>query len=524
MLISTQAQGSTREQLSYDDLKVIVVHTNSLPFRTFVHVAPLKHSFISTTCSLCVFHHNNHSHLSIMESLPNELLVQIASHLDIAAPSTTKFAHEPSAHLTKSDLTPLKLLSFVSWRWRKIVLPFLFRYSRIALDTESQWVPVDARLVDSMQTQLSKLSNHEFQIYHKMRSKFKSSSEFAYEEAFDDLLINLCRVQEGDEFLRSVPHILWLPHLPTAYEKFVEFVTQYDLKRHVKSVVVHTDKEYQLRHVATADAPLARAVVDIWTSIFRHLEPARMVVAAPPATLAGLLDSQMLSADAWAFDMKIHYIELIQPEPMRIEHMQSDARFTNTSLIHRRPWSHLGYNEGSSITAYSTYEYHLKQSPKILYLSLVRLAKEVQPCRNITSFSFTGVFPFATNITSIVRALHKIPTLKQISFQLTPGLENDALDDPRKIGRAQTSDFWLEWNESYKVIGTYLGVCEFEDGTHFRSNDCGNEQLAQDVAGYIELLRQRGLGWKKSTHENGVWIRDRTLDRDVTPVTGEGIV
>lgn len=460
-----------------------------------------------------------------MDSLPNELLIQIATHLDLEAPSTTKFAYEPSIHLTESDITPLKLLSLVSWRWRKIILPLLFRHSRISLDKEPQWVPVDARLVDSMQTELSRLSHHEFSIYTKMRSKFKSSSAFAYEEAFDDLLINLCRVQEGDDFLKAVPHILWLPHLPVTFEGFAKFVTQYDLKHHIKSVVVHTEKEYQLRHVTTADVPLARAVAEIWASVFLHLEPTRVVVATPPATLAGLLDSQMLSADVWAFDMKMHYIELIQPEPFRLEHMQSDARFSNdASLIHRRPWSHLGYNEGASLTAYSTYEYHLKQSPKILYLILVRLAKEVQSCCNITSFSFTGVFPFATNITAVVRALHKIPTLKQISFQLTPGAESNALDDPKRIGRAQTSDFWLEWNESYKIIGSYLGIRDFEDGTTFRSRDCGNEHLAEDVAGYIELLRQRGLGWKKSTDEEGVWIRDSALDRDITPLTGEGIV
>jgi hypothetical protein len=459
-----------------------------------------------------------------MESLPNELLIQIASHLDTEALSITRFAHEPSSHLTQSDFTPLKLLSLVSWRWRKITLPILFRYSRIALDTEPQWVPIDARLVESMQTQLTTLSNHEFQIYHKMRSKFKSSSTFAYDEAFDDLLINLCRIQEGDDFLKAVPHILWLPHLMSNFNGFATFVAQYDLKHHIKSVVVHTEKEYQLRHVSTADAPLARAIAEIWSSVFNHLEPTRVVVAAPPATLAGLLDTQMLSADTWAFDMKMHYVELVQPEPLRIDHMKSNCRAWNSALIHRRPWSHLGYNEGSSITAYSTYEYHLKQSPKMLYLILVRLAKEVQSCCNITSFSFTGVFPFVTNITSIIRALHKIPKLKQVSFQLAPGPENNSLDDPKRMGRAQCSDFWLEWNESYKVIASYLGVFDFEDGAEFRSRDCTNKNLAEDVSGYVELLQQRGAGWRRGDAEDGVWVRDHALDRVVTPVTELGIV
>jgi hypothetical protein len=463
-------------------------------------------------------------HVTNMNSLPNELLIQIASHLDNSPPSITNFSHEPTNHLTESDVTPLKLLSLVSWRWRKITLPILFRYSRVALDKEPQWVPVDARLVDSMQTQLTKLSNHEFTIYHKMRSKFKSSSGFAYDEAFDDLLINLVRIQEGDEFLKAVPHILWLPHLSKAFDGFAGFVRKYDLKHHVKSVVVHTNKEYSLRHVSTADAPLAHAVTDIWSSIFRHLEPHRLVVAAPPTTLAALLDTQVMSADIWAFEMKMHYVELLQQEPSRLSHMSSNCRPWNSALIHRRPWYHLGYNEGSSITAYSTYEYHLKQSPKMLYFILMRLAKEAQTCCNITSFAFTGIFPFVTNITALIRALHRIPTLNRISFQLAPGPENSALDDPKRMGRAQRSDFWLEWNESYKVIASYLGVFDFADGAEFKSGDCGNEELGRDVVAYIELLQQRGAGWLKKGDEKGVWVREKGMDRVVDRVTELGIV
>jgi hypothetical protein len=459
-----------------------------------------------------------------MNALPNELLIQIALRFDVEAPSVTRFNHEPSKHLTECESTPLKILSCVSWRWRKITLPILFRYARIPLDKEPQWVPIDARLVDSMQTQVSKLSTHEFQIYHKMRSKFKSSASFAFEETFDDLLISLCRIQEGDGFLKAAPDILWLPHLIHSFDKFTTFVEWYKLKHHIKSVVVHTDKEYELRHVSTANAPLARAVADIWSSIFRHLEPTRVVVAAPPATLAGVLDTQMMSADAWAFDMKMHYIELTQPEPLRLEHMKFDTRFDSSALIHKRPWSHLGYNEGSSITAYSTYEYHLKQSPKMLYLILLRLGEEVKACCNITSFSFTGVFPFATNITAITRALQKIPTLKQLNFQLAPGLENNSLDDPKRMGRAQRTDFWLEWNESYKVLASHLGMLDLADGAEFRSRDCENVKLALEVASFIELLQQRGMGWRKNNVDNGVWIRDLGLDREVDPITEAGII
>jgi len=452
-----------------------------------------------------------------MDTLPNELLIQIASHLDTAPPSITKFSHEPSLDLTHADETPLKNLSRVSWRVRKIALPVLFRYARLPLDKNPQWVPIDARILDNMQSQLTKLSNHEFQVYQRMRSKFKSSSTFAYDEAFDDLLINLCRIEDGDEFLKSVEHIMWFPHLPRKdLADFSKFVGEYALKHHIKSVVIHTDKEYELRHVMTADAHLTKAVAEIWSQVFSHLDPTRVVVAAPPTTLAGLVDAQMLSSDVWAFDMKMHYIELAQDEVKAIEHLSPTCRPWNSALIHRRPWTHLGYNEGSSITAYSTYEYHLKQSPKILYLTLLRLAKEADSCCNIRSFSFVGVFPFSTNISAIIRALQKIRTLEDVQFQISPGPENTLLTTPKRMGRAQPPDLWLEWNGSYRAIAGFLGTFDFADGSRFVSQDCGHPRIEIEVEEYLELLQTRGLGWRRE--RQGVWIRDRSLDREVTTV------
>jgi hypothetical protein len=444
-----------------------------------------------------------------MSSLPNELLIQIASHLDTSPPSVTKFAHEPTPSLTCSSLTPLKTLSLVSWRWRKIVLPILFHCSRIQLDSSPQWVPVDARLIENMQRQLSQLSNHELQIYARMRSKFKSSSEFAFDEAFDELLINLCRIKEGDEFLKTAPSILWFPHLPKTFVDFQQFIEKYSLKHHIKSVVVYTDKDYALRHVDAANAPLSRAVAEIWSQVFLYLNPTRVVVAAPPGTMAGLLDSHMASSDVWAFDMKMHYVEFVQPElPGRIVHSSSACRPWDSALIHRRPWFHLSYNEGSSITAYSTYEYHLKQSPMMLYIILMRLAEEAQDCCNLRSVSFTGVFPFSTNVTTVILALSKLQTLRKVQFQLAPGPENNLLDDAKRIGRAQPRDVWLEWNESIRVITSFLRAFDFANGSEFVSLDCDNSLRADEVQEYIDKLQEQGIAWRKTGE--GRWIRDTT--------------
>lgn len=349
-----------------------------------------------------------------------------------------------------------------------------------------------------------------------MKSRFKSTGiNTAFDESFDDVLINLCRVKDGDNFLKGVPHILWFPHLPKSFQGFIRFTKQYDLKNYIKSIVVHSETEYKLRHVATADAPLARAVREIWEAIFSNLDPTRMVVAAPPSTLSGLLDTQMLSTDAWAFDMKMHYIEFAQRDPQRSSHRNKECRQWDNALVHRKPWTHLNYNEGSSITAYSTYEYHLKQSPKMLYLTLLRLAKEVSNCCNITSFSFIGVFPFSTNMNAVVRALQKISTLREIQFQLAPGPENDLLSTPRRLGRAQSADLWLEWNGCYSSIAGLLGTHELGDGAKFVSKDCGEKEVAKEVEEYIESLQKRGQGWR--AEGDGVWVRDIRLDREIGP-------
>jgi hypothetical protein len=81
------------------------------------------------------------------------------------------------------------------------------------------------------------------------------------------------------------------------------------------------------------------------------------------------------------------------------------------------------------------------------------------------------------------------------------------------MGRAQASDLWLEWNGSYKAIVAFLGTYEFEDGSRFVSRDCTNLIMGKEVEEFMERLQTRGLGWRREA--DAVWIRDRTLDREV---------
>lgn len=125
-----------------------------------------------------------------LPALPNELLIQITSYLDVEAPSISGFSYESTTGPTGPGDTSLKNLSCVSWRLRKAVIPVLFKYVKVPLDQNPQWVLLDARLIESMRGQLSTLSNHEVVIYTKMRSKFESSSDAAFDQS------HLCRIEE----------------------------------------------------------------------------------------------------------------------------------------------------------------------------------------------------------------------------------------------------------------------------------------------------------------------------------------
>lgn len=381
------------------------------------------------------------------------------------------------------------------------MLPILFRYSRIPLDPEPQWVTIDRPVLDDMQGQLATLSNHEHEIYQEMRRRFES------------VTIDFCHTQDGDDFLRSEPKVLWLPHLSKEFSDFQRFVTQYTLKLHVKSIVLCTDKECKLGHEVTKTKVLKRVVSELWSEIFALLEPTRLVVAAPPTTLAGLSESLMLTPDDWAFEMKMHYLELLQYEPLRVEHMQAKCRPWGLPLVHKRPWYHLGYNEGSSVPAYNTYDFHHKQSHHILTLILRRLAKEAQACCNIMSFSFIAVFPLAAHVAQVVRALQRIPTVNRIHFQLAPGLENSLMSDKERMGRAQHTDLWQQWREGYTALARDYKEYECMDGAEIWARDWDTGQTGAAVEECMNILNWAGLGWPHKGE--GKWVREHALDEEV---------
>jgi len=69
--------------------------------------------------------------MATLDDLPEEILTQIVSYLDTIPPSTTKIRYEPHADGFRQTERPLVHFSSCSKQIRRVVLPVLFRHTRL---------------------------------------------------------------------------------------------------------------------------------------------------------------------------------------------------------------------------------------------------------------------------------------------------------------------------------------------------------------------------------------------------------
>lgn len=184
----------------------------------------------------------------LLNDLPEELLLAILGFLDVQPPSIVYERDEPSLESLESETKPLKNLSTVSNKWRRLVLPLLFKYVRLRI-----W-------------------NNALNCLH------------------------IFAALDGER-----------PLLPTVLDVF-EFVESYNLKELATSLVVYTSLELPLN----TQKRLVRYdhVVTLWDKIFQHFSPRRLVIIAPPSSLAELTGCYTDISDAWAFSIHYQRIEL----------------------------------------------------------------------------------------------------------------------------------------------------------------------------------------------------------------------
>jgi hypothetical protein len=158
-------------------------------------------------------------------------------------------------------------------------------------------------------------------------------------------------------------HPSWL-HVspPVEVDDFLKFVAENALQSKIRSLVVYTEHTVPSQRQNIEETSIIRGTVALWRAIFSCISPPRLVISAPPSTMAFLASSIEDSDDTWAFEMPLHYLCLARDDtsslPLRpVPKLPSSN--SSAFVSEMQPWTHLSYNEGSMLTGYAHYEWYV---------------------------------------------------------------------------------------------------------------------------------------------------------------------
>ena len=241
-----------------------------------------------------------------MAALHNEILDQIFALLDGPPPSDSRLYGDPDYGLTFSEEANIKSCSSVCKRWRRVILPVLFRHPRLLIKDPVVPKPI-------------------------MRDEHLPLFDFIDKNSFKSL------IKSFSLSIFSVPHhhneltqgAYWSNNFTEFWTKLFEVMDPLDVKivcspqvlgvltccEVINSDAAYFEMPYHLLHLRRPPVPLPH-------------EP--------------------------------------EPDHSDDEDFQQRAPIRASTLFKIRPWRALLFNEGSFLRAYKTYDFHQKLVPSIL--------------------------------------------------------------------------------------------------------------------------------------------------------------
>jgi len=323
-------------------------------------------------------------------------------------------------------------------------------------------------------------------------------------------------IEKEDHILSSLsPEIKrWIPSIRGRPNCFLKHFKENNLQSKVKSLVVYTDLDLPSDSSAYEETCIAHEVHTLWTTIFSTINPTRILVAAPPATMAALTSSRIATPDTWAFQFSLHYLEFRLPEaPPSPDNSSPEAsepsHSVRTCLHNMRKWTHMAYNEGTMLPAYATYEYFGLSPPKMLGFLLTWIQKEhaCPTSPKLRSFRYISLFPLSGHVASTLEPLlHMGSEMRRLHFRFAPDRHSDVLGNER-VGKADRNDLWAEWKVCYgSVVQLARKLGEGGRDVEIELPDYGTEALNGPLDRRLKLLQsvgwvRRGQSWVRTTEK-----------------------
>lgn len=438
-----------------------------------------------------------------MDTLPEELQLQVFHFLDAEPPSTVKARHEPSLNLTKSTQQYLKPVSRVSKSWRRIVLPLLIKHACLRLDDPPRREWDDCKACGKHRGQ------RQCQKYHAEMAEAMNQFVAAERQTTDGHTDGKLSFSPSDnvtyrsyEFATAV----WANRIYHSLEDFLSFLRLNSLASAVQSFVLVSDrmlsgKAGRFPHESGQGEWRYPASAGFWWQLLSCVKPKRIATVAPPVELACLMNASIdtfgvsnvhvvlslmttkigLMFQDWAFtDMDFHILEFKIENTKSPHNLIEDfsygelnsiplahPNFAETCLINLFPWTHISLNEGSFLKAYGTYEFFERGPPSLVYSIGQTLTSRnhwgkwrdgrpfTQTLKSqVRSFTYTGIFPFSNH--ADFRMM--LPHLEELDVQFAPDPQSGILDDKSRTGKAELQDCWQELFSAYHDIAMTIGT------------------------------------------------------------------
>lgn len=243
--------------------------------------------------------------------LPVELLFEIFAYLDSKPPSYTKIRQEPALNSFRSDIAPLKHVSLVSRRWRRIVLPLLFEHARLRIDVpvRTQWTECPTCTGPRSTTYAA--DNFEDigdkQNYHRsMMDAFTHRRDLRNREGISaPIAATTSTTRESFERPDEASTAAWAWRMHHALLDFCHFVRNHDLAHAIRSFLLSSDRMLsgklgRFPHQSGPQEWRYPAAAAFWQTLLSTIDPDRIVVLAPPTELACLTNASIDTLGDWS--------------------------------------------------------------------------------------------------------------------------------------------------------------------------------------------------------------------------------
>lgn len=260
---------------------------------------------------------NNHVSLATMQRIPNELLIHIFSFLDAPRTSILALADEPDFRITHAPVADLKAVSLVSTRWRRAILPRLFKHARLIIPRSEGFTFIPKQKLQPFL---------DFSIQHSL-SKVITSFTLVVEDGQT--------VEEGVDTS---------PAIADFWETLFDVIDPTDLLIIVPAVTlgVLTSCHVYMDDAWAFDCP------------YHYLRLQRPSSSEQPLPDIGEMpDHNLNESSSGGVSGSTTNNEVDLPPK------------SCSPLFAIRPWTSLLLNEGSFVKAYATYEFWLRHAPSV---------------------------------------------------------------------------------------------------------------------------------------------------------------